>query len=69
MHLLAALMSFSIIIVHPMAPETALFGPNHDWAPLQAEYSHCRESATSYFSYTACTVGAYDRAIHPTVKA
>lgn len=46
-----------------------LAGPNNDWAPLQAEYSNCREAAISYFSYTVCTVGAYDRALHPVKEA
>lgn len=63
------LVSFLILIVHPMMPVNPALGPNNDWAPLKAEYMACAESATGYFSYVACTVGAQDRALHPVTSA
>lgn len=55
--------AFIILNPNPMA------GPNNDWAPLLREYEICQETSMTYFSYTVCAAGAYDRALHPTFKA
>ena len=59
-------LAFFILIVNPMAgAANPALGPNNDWAPLQAAYSACEQAATSYFTYTVCTSGALERAMHP----
>ncbi len=56
-------------IAMPPLIQNDLAGPNNDWAPLLTEYSNCRESTISYFSYTVCTMSWYDRALHPRTEA
>ena len=57
------LAAFIVIDPNPM------LGPNNDWAPLQQEYAACAYSSHTYFQYTTCTLGAYDRALHPAMEA
>lgn len=59
----ALLAAFIIATPNPM------LGPDNDWAPLTRAYQTCAETSMTYFSYTVCTVGALDRALHPTFKA
>jgi hypothetical protein len=61
--MIAILMAFIVVNPNPMV------GPNNDWAPLRDAYQVCADTATSYFDYTVCTTGAYDRAAHPTWEA
>lgn len=58
-------MKFLILfmILNPM------LGPHNDWAPLNDAYQVCADTANTRFEFITCTVGAYDRAIHPTWKA
>lgn len=55
--------AFIIMNPNPMA------GPHGDWAPLMQAYKVCDETYTTYFNWTVCTAGAFDRALHPTFKA
>lgn len=53
---------------HTQDPNPAI-GANSDWAPLVREYQACSDFSPSYFSFTVCTAGAMDRALHPTYSA
>ena len=60
---------FFIVVVNPMLPSTPAYGPNHDWAPLLAEYSVCATDSPTYFQAITCTMGAYENAVHPVSNA
>lgn len=43
-------------------------GVHGDWAPLEREYTQCRYTSHTYFSYVVCTDSAYHRAATGTVS-